>query len=340
MLKPDALQIDALREAERIEETLRDVLRRRLRRKGFVLGVSGGVDSSVCLALCARALGPERVFALLMPERDSDPASLELGTELVEQLGVPYAIEDIAPGLEGMGCYARRDEAIRSVFPEYGPGWRQKIVLPQNLLEQARLNVFHLVVEDPQGQRSQARLPLAEYLQIVAATNMKQRMRKAFEYYHADRLGYAVVGTPNRLEYDQGFFVKNGDGSADVKPIAHLYKTQVYQLARALGLPQRICEAQPTTDTYSLAQTQEEFYFCLPYDRMDLLLFAHDTGLAAADAAPAVGLSAQQVERVYADIESKRRTTLYQHLPPLLVDTVPAVHDGVRRVQALTTPQD
>ncbi|MCA9621348.1 MAG: NAD(+) synthase, partial [Myxococcales bacterium] len=156
-------------------------------------------------------------------------------------------------------------------------------------------------------------------------TNFKQRVRKTMEYYHADRLGYAVAGTPNRQEFDQGFFVKQGDGAADVKPIAHLYKTQVYALAEVLGIPKAIRVRPPTTDTFSLAQTQEEFYFSLPYDRMDICLFAFNHGWPAARTAEAADLSVEQVERVYGDIVSKRRTTRYQHLPPQLVEAIEEV---------------
>ena len=151
---------------------------------------------------------------------------------------------------------------------------------------------------------------------FVAATNFKQRVRKNVEYFHADRLNYAVIGTPNRLEYDQGFFVKNGDGAADVKPIAHLYKSQVYQLAEALGVPEEIRSRPPTTDTYSMPQSQEEFYFSLPYDRMDLCLFAVDNGVPAGEVAAALELTEEQVERVFADIASKRRMSRYLHAAP------------------------
>ena len=178
------------------------------------------------------------------------------------------------------------------------------------------------MVESPAGEQKRERLPLDAYLAIVSATNFKQRVRKMMEYYHADRLNYAVAGTPNKLEYDQGFFVKNGDGAADFKPIAHLYKSQVYQLAEALGVPAEICARPPTTDTWSMAQTQEEFYFALPYDKMDLCLYGRNHGVAPADVAPAVGLTAEQVERVYRDIDQKRRTTKYLHAKPVLVHAV------------------
>jgi NAD+ synthase len=254
-----------------------------------------------------------------MPERDSSDDALTLGRLLSDHLGIEPVTENIGPTLQAMGCYARQDEAIQAVVPEYGEGWKSKITLP-SILEGDRLNVFRLTVEDPQGERQTARLPLKAYLQLVAATNYKQRVRKMTEYYHADRLHYAVAGTPNRLEYDQGFFVKQGDGAADFKPIAHLYKTQVYALAEALGIPEEIRSRPPTTDTYSLPQTQEEFYFALPYDRMDLCLYAFNHGISAEEVAPVIDLLPDQVERVFHDIESKRRATRYLHLPPLLVE--------------------
>lgn len=317
----DVLKIDCDAAVEKISETIRKQVRGDLRRRGAVLGLSGGIDSSVAGALCAAALGKDKVFGIFMPERDSSGESLRLGKMLAEAIGIEAIIEDIAPALEGLGCYERQNEAIRKVFPEYGEGWKCKITLP-SILDGKRLNVFQLTVQNPAGEVQTSRMPLAAYLQLVAATNYKQRVRKLTEYYHADRLNYAVVGTPNRLEYDQGFFVKQGDGSADFKPIAHLYKTQVYQLAEHLGVPEEIRNTPPTTDTYSMAQTQEEFYFALPYDRMDLCLYAVNNDVPAAEVAPAVDLTAEQVEIVFKDIAAKRRTTAYLHTPPLLIEDV------------------
>jgi NAD+ synthase len=318
MFSRDVLRIDEPKVASGIEVALREQVLGILRRRGVVVGLSGGVDSSVVAALCVRALGPDRVLALLMPERDASPDALRLGRLVADRLGVRCIVEDVGPALEGLGCYARQAEAIRTVFPEYGPGWRCKLSLP-SLLDGERLNVTTLTVEDPTGNRRTARLPLAAYLQLVAATNFKQRARKTVEYYHADRLAYAVAGTPNRLEYDQGFFVKQGDGAADVKPIAHLFKTQVYALAAHLGVPEEIRRRPPMTDTFSMPQTQEEFYFALPYADMDACLWAHEHGTPAAEVAAALGLEPSQVERVYLDIEAKRRATRYLHQPALFV---------------------
>lgn len=320
-LSPEVLHLDYDVEIEAICARMREILSKDLLRRGFIIAMSGGIDSSVCAALAVRAVGQSRVFGLLLPERDSSGFSTRRGKQLAEHLGISYEVQDIAPALEAIGCYRARDEAIRRVFPEYGEGWKNKIVISGGA--QGRINHFQLVVQSPAGDTRSERLALREYLQIVAATNFKQRLRKSVEYFHADRLNYAVIGTPNRLEFDQGFFVKNGDGSADIKPIAHLYKSQIYALARHMQLPAEICAATPTTDTYSLSQGQDEFYFALPYDQMDLALWAYNHGRDAAELGCALGLTNEQAANVYRDIEAKRRATRYMHLKPVLVEAVP-----------------
>ena len=319
----DVLIIDLEAEAQRIAGEIRRIVAHECKRRGLVVALSGGIDSSCVAGLAVKALGPTKVFGVHMPERDSSDATLGLSQSVSTTLGFDSTVEILTPILEGFGCYQRRDDAIRMVFPEFGPGWKSKIVLPG--LEGGELNVYSVVVQRPDGTIEKQRLPLKAYLQIVAATNFKQRTRKTLEYYHADRLNYAVTGTPNRLEYDQGFYVKGGDGLADVKPIAHLYKTQVYAMARHLGLPADICNRAPTTDTYSLAQGQDEFYFALPYREMDLCLWGKNHGVAPAEVAPTVGLTADQVERVYRDIDQKRATTRYLGLAPQLVGAIPEI---------------
>jgi NAD+ synthase len=322
-LGPQVLELDVAAEVERICAWMVQEVSSTLHRRGVVVAMSGGVDSSVCAALAVRALGPRKVYGLLLPERDSKSASSDLGKEVAEQLGLSFELTDISPTLQAIGCYRLRDEAIRAVFPDYAEDWKCKVVIAGGAT--GGINFFKMIVEAPDGRRDEARLPIREYLQVVAATSFKQRIRKTLEYYHADRLNYAVIGTPNRLEYDQGFFVKNGDGAADLKPIAHLFKTQVYALARYLGLPDDVCSALPTTDTYSLVQGQDEFYFALPYDQMDLALWAHNHGRSASELAVALGMAAEHAQIVFTDIEAKRRTTHYQHARPLLVEPVSEV---------------
>ncbi len=317
----EILRLDPAAEAERIISDIREMVFNRLRRKGAVIGVSGGIDSSVVAFLCARALGPERVLTLLMPEEDSSSGSLSLGRMVAQALNVRSIEENISPILRAARCYERRDDAIRQVVPEYDSTYKSKIVLPA--VSDARYAIFSVVVQAPDGSVRKVRLNASAYLGIVAATNFKQRTRKMIEYHYADLQEYAVAGTPNRLEYDLGFFVKNGDGAADFKPIAHLYKSQVFQIAEYLGVPEQIRKQQPTTDTYSLPQSQEEFYFMAPLEKIDLCLYGKDHGISPEDLAPAVGMEAQDVHRMYGFIEGKRKVAQYLRSPALTLAPAP-----------------
>jgi NAD+ synthase len=318
---PALLRLDCAAETSRIGDFLKETVFHRFRKKGLVVAISGGVDSSVVAALATRALGKEHVLGLMMPERDSSSETVSLSRMLAEHLGINSVQADITAALETLGCYQFQEEAIRRVVPDYGPGCKSKIVLP-SVLEANAYRLFNVVVQYPDGRTISRRLDLQSYQGLVAATNFKQRTRKLLEYYHADRLNFAVAGTPNRLEYDQGFFVKLGDGAADLKPIAHLYKTQVYQLAEFLQLPEAIRLRPPTTDTYSLPQSQEEFYFSLPYDKMDLVLYGKNEGFSEAQIGEGMGLTVDQVQLIFRDIESKRRNAGYLHAAPLLIEEV------------------
>ncbi|HVY29626.1 MAG TPA: NAD(+) synthase [Polyangiaceae bacterium] len=319
----NVLDFDVDAKATQLARHLSDVVLKRLRRRGIVVALSGGIDSSCVAALAVRALGPERVFGIMLPERDSSDDSLRLAKQLAAQLGIKYEVQEIASTLEAIGCYRAREEAVRSVFPSFTRDCRWKIAMHGDRLGSDVLNVFYLVVRTPNGQEERIRLTPSAYLQIVAATNFKQRVRKTLEYYHADRLVFAVAATPNRLEYDQGFFVKLGDGAGDVKPIASMYKSQVYRMAAHLGVPQSIVDRAPTTDTYSLEQSQQEFYFSVPYADLDLILWGKNHGAAPELVARSLSLSSEQVARVYADIDQKRRTTAYLHAAPFLLEPVP-----------------
>ncbi|HEY3446501.1 MAG TPA: NAD(+) synthase [Myxococcales bacterium] len=318
----DVLQFDAEEKAATLARALRETVQKRLRRRGVVVAVSGGVDSACVAALATRAVGPERVLALLLPERESSSDSTRLGRAQCEALGIDHRMQDIAAVLAAAGCYRMREEALRSVYPEFTSDMPWKLAMHGDRLHLDSLNLPYAVVRTPGGER-RFRLPPEAYADIVAATNLKQRTRKMLEYTWADRLGYAVTGTPNRLEYDQGFFVKLGDGAADVKPIASLYKTQVYALARHLGVLPEILERPPTTDTFSLAQGQDEFYFSVDLRTLDLLLWAKNHEVPVEEAAQVLLLSPEQVRRVYDDIDQKRRTTAYLHAPPMLLEPVP-----------------
>jgi NAD+ synthase len=314
-----SLKIEPAAETQQLVSGLRESVFKVLRKRGVVVGISGGVDSSVALSLCVRAFGPERVVALMLPEMDSSPESEQLARALAAGLGVEPLKEDITAALEGFGCYCRRDEAIRRVFDEYDPavGYKAKIVLASNLLAEGSLNVFQVTILRPDGQALTKLLPAREFLQIVAASNFKQRTRMAFLYHHAELNNYAVIGTANKNEHEQGFFVKFGDSGVDVRLLGHLYKSQIYQLASFLGVPEAIRQRPPTSDTYSAPCTQEEFFFRVPFELNDRLLNLAEGGTMDNGTAQELGLSEGQLQRALADIRSKRRATEYLRTPPI-----------------------
>ncbi len=312
-----ALDLDVAQEVDRIVNGLRQHVYHTFRRQGAVVGISGGIDSSLVLALCVKAFEPQRVVGVLLPEHESSPDSARLAQHLADQFGVKTVTEDITGALEGFECYRRRDEAIKRVFPEFDRGWSAKIVLAGNLLEQAALNVFRLTVTDPDGREFSKRLPVHDFAQIVAASNFKQRARMSLLYYHAELRNFAVIGTANKNEYALGFFVKYGDGGNDIQPIAHLYKTQVYQLAQYLNVPKEIQQRTPTTDTYPGGSTQEEFFYRVPFDILDTVWLGYERGLPHDEIARALALSVEQVDRIVADIISKQRATGYLRTSPV-----------------------
>jgi NAD+ synthase len=245
------------------------------------------------------------------------PDSLTLAKELANKFDVQYVVEDMTAAVKGFGCYIRRDEAIKNVFPEFDDSYKAKIVLPANILEKDTLNIFQLTIISPDGKEKAERLPLKEYLQIVAASNFKQRSRMSMLYYHAESRNYAVIGTGNKNEHEQGFFVKYGDGGADVKPIAHLFKTQVFQLSKYLEVPEEIQGRIPTTDTYSAEQTQEEFFFRLPFDILDTIWYGWGKGVSEDEIAKALKLTPNQVQNVIHDIKRKIAATEYLRINSL-----------------------
>ena len=313
----ESINIVPAKEVEKITSKLREDVTKKLKKRGAVVGISGGIDSSVVLALCAKTFGPDRVIGVMMPENDSNPDSLELAKKLSEKFNTKYVIENMTEALAGFGCYKRRDEAIKNVFPEFNSNYKAKIILPTNLMEKETLNVFQLSIISPDGKTKSERIPLKEYLQIVAASNFKQRSRMCMLYYHAEARNFAVIGTGNKNEHEQGFFVKYGDGGADIKPIAHLFKTQVFQLAEHLEVPEDIRKRTPTTDTYSAVQTQEEFFYRVPFDILDRVWFGWEQGVPSKKIAEALELTEENVESIIHDTQRKIRTTEYLRMEPL-----------------------
>lgn len=309
----DILKIDDIEAlVEKITQKLKKDVSEKLHRFGGVIGLSGGIDSSVTMALAVRALGPEKILGVMMPEKDSSPDSKELATALADQFGISTILEEITGALNGYKCYERRDQAVKEIVPEYDPlRHKMKIGIKHEGSGSKLPPLFHLTVVNPDGSEIVKRLPTKQMRTIIAASNFKQRSRMSFLYYHAERLHYAVIGTPNKHEVDQGFFVKYGDGGSDVFPIGRLYKSQVYQVAEYLGIPKEIRERTPTTDTYSAEQTQEEFFYEFPYEQLDLLWYAYENQYDPAQVGKVMGMSEEEILMIYRNFERRYNTTKY-----------------------------
>lgn len=314
----DILKLDSKREVERICSFIVQQVRE-VKRNGIVVGLSGGIDSALCVALCVEALGKDSVFGLILPERESSPVSAEYATKHARELGIRTEIVDITPTLEAFGTYKKRDDAIRTVFPEYDSECKSKITLPTDLLSRESLNFFTLKIDDGKGNIKTARLNKKTLNGIVAATDTKQRTRMMHLYYYAEKMNYMVCGTTNKTEVIEGFFVKYGDGGVDIEPLSHLYKAQVYQLSEYLGVIREIIERPPSPDTWSFEVNDEEFYFRIPYDKLDPLLYAWEHDIPTERVCEVMNLTEEQVERAKRDFNAKYRATKHlRQLPPTL----------------------
>ena len=313
----ESLAIDAAKVSTEMEDFIRSNLTDFFKKKGIIIGLSGGIDSSVCAALSVRAIGADRVYGVLLPEKDSNPISSEYGRLMAESLGIQYHEIELTGILESFGVYEKRDQIVKKVFPDISGEYKFRLVLPQDLLEKDRLNVYRVEVQLEDGTRLSERLSHKDYLGLMAANDIKQRVRMTQLYYEAEKRNYIVCGTTNRSETVQGFFVKFGDGGVDIEPLAPLYKVQVYELAEYLDVPKEIRDRTPSPDTYSLEVSDKDFYFCLPYDMLDIIMYGAENNVPKETVAKEMGLEVAQVERVWKDLERKREGTEHlRALPP------------------------
>jgi NAD+ synthase len=315
----DLLNIDCAQESERIQNFIREQVFTRFKHRGAVVGLSGGIDSGLISALCVRALGKDKVLGLILPERESNPISREYAQKHAEVLGIQAEVVDITRQLEVLGTYQERNAVLKKLFPEYNDTYKFHITLPQNLLEKDRISYHIITIQSPQGETQTKRLSASEWQQISSAQNTKQRIRMINLYRFAEKHNYLVAGTTNKSEAMQGFYVKHGDGGVDIEPIAHLYKVQVYQLARYLGIIEEIINRPPSPDTYSLPVTDEQFYFCIPYELADLLMYAYENHVPEKEVCEATKLTPEQVQRVFRDFKAKENSTWHlRQLPPIV----------------------
>jgi NAD+ synthase len=312
------LSLDCEKTTEQICEFICDQVRE-MRRNGAVVGLSGGIDSTLTASLCVKALGSNKVTGIILPEKESNPVSKTLALQHAAQLGIRTEIVDISDSLESFGVYSKRNQVIKKYFPDYLSEYKFKMVLPPDLLGKDSFNFYRLVVDYGNGNTKSVRLDLQGFLTIMAATNIKQRTRMVQLYYFAEANNYLVCGTTNKTETIQGFFVKYGDGGVDIEPIAHLYKNQVYQMAEYFGVDKRIIDRTPSPDTFSLETNDEEYYFRISFEHLDLLLYAWNNHIHIKEVAQGMSLTEEQVKRAFRDMDAKAKATKFLGiLPPCI----------------------
>ena len=319
----EILKLDCESEIERICSFIKQQTIA-LKRDGIVVGLSGGIDSALSAELSVKALGKESVLGLILPEKDSNPISAEYAKKQAEKLGIKTEKIDITPVLESFGSYKKRDNIVKNIFPDYNSEYRLNITLPRDLLSKDAYNIFTLNISDRHGNVKSSRINKETLNGIVAATDTKQRTRMMHLYYYAEMKNYLVCGTTNRSESIQGCFVKYGDGGVDIEPIEHLYKTQVYQISKYLGVIKEIIDRVPSPDTFSFTVSDEEFYFRMPYDILDPLLYAWENEIKISEVYEALDLEEQQVKRAFRDFTGKYNATKHlRQLPPTLTPPTP-----------------
>lgn len=307
----DVLRIDPAGQLEKLSGFIVEQLNTVFRRKGAVVGLSGGIDSACMAAIAVHAIGKEKVVGLVLPEMESNPISSEYAIRHAETLGIEYRQINITSTVDSVVSYQWRDEFVQRLIPEYEPGYKYNITLPTDLLERDSFSFYCLQVQMPDGEMLKKRLNPDEFRAITAFANIKIRSRMLHLYAEAERRNLLVLGTTNRTEFLLGDFCKYGDGGTDIEPITHLYKNQIYQLADYLNVIPEIIERKPSPDTFSLPVSDQEFFFRIPFDKLDYLLYAWEHEVSACDAAHVLDISEDAVKRAFKDFTAKHRATAH-----------------------------
>ncbi len=311
MFTLEVLNIVPENEIDRMNLFLKNEIFKSFRRKGVIVGLSGGVDSAVMASLAVEALGKEKVFGLILPEKESNPLSARFAALEAQRLGIDFAEKDMTPTVDAIGSYSIRDEYLKSLIPEYTPECKYNIALPTDFLERDSLNIYKLQVQTSAGDILTKRLSVDSFRFITAFASIKIRARMIHLYWEAERQNLVVAGTTNKTEMILGDFCKYGDGGTDIEAICHFYKTQIYQLAEYFQVIPEIRDRDPSPDTFSLPVTDQQFFFRIPFNKLDLLLYAWEHHIDTQDAADVLSLPEDAAKRAYREFTTKNNATAH-----------------------------
>lgn len=271
--------------SKEIIEFLRDKVNL-LNRDGVLLGLSGGLDSTVCAYIAVEALGKDKVFALFMPDRDSNPQSERDAFATSKILGIELREINLSPILSKIGVYSLEP------LPLLAP------LIPRKIKEKYTIGKYNRLkgIEESTFLRILKNEGDLELRKSVAYYSIKHRLRMVLLYYWAEIKNYAVLGCCNKTEKLTGFFIKHGDSASDIDLISHLYKTQVRELAKFLRIPEKIINKVPSPDL--IPGVTDEFALKLSYDVLDKILYGIEKDMKNEEIACIAGTDKETVQYV------------------------------------------
>ena len=294
---PDFIKIKNLEKSvDSICDFIKNEITNKFQRNGAIIGLSGGIDSAVTAALCVKAIGHEKVLGLIMPEKESELESQVLAKQFADKYNIKTKIIDISSILDSFGVYENKEKIVKEKFTNFNNDCKYRLVVPPKF--ENTVGIPYLDILDDKNKQHKLKISSFEFLALTAATSIKHRVRMTMLYYHGEKNHLTVMGTTNKSEYLQGYFVKYGDGGSDIEPLANLYKSQIYQLGQFLNIPKEILTKDASPDVWSFTTNDEEFFYSVSYDIVDLILYARENKLAVKEIQKLSNLSAENIENL------------------------------------------
>jgi len=278
---------------EEISTFLHDEIFEKFHKQGAIIGLSGGIDSTVTMELCVKALGPEKILGLTMFEKESNENNKSLIDKISKNHDIKIENIDITTILDSYGVYSNREEIVKNYFPNFNSDCKYRVVVPPNFNS---IGMPYLEVLDDKNKQHKLKITSSDFLSLTAATSIKHRVRMSLLYYHAEKNNLSVVGTTNKSEFLQGYFVKYGDGGSDIEPLVNFYKSQVYQIGDFLNIDNDIMINAASPDVWSYSTTDEEFFYTVPYNIVDLILYSRLNNLSVSEIQQLSNLSEEKIQ--------------------------------------------